>query len=230
MDDIQAQTEKIQKQLTAAVNRVLGKRQAALYKKMLGAPFDLAQVRRRSPAVAGPAIATPTRRAPPRRPPRPRHPARTMRTATRRSRPPRPPRPPPPSPRGRAFASFAASMSDRRGRLRSTTFPQGGSPASARGVGAGNHLTTLHEPGPDRRPAGRVLARCARAAAGLAERWLLFPPVPLRRITCRPMRPAGPGPFAPAKPARGDLPESIARPDPGCARSSPIGDASRLAS
>ena len=45
MDDIQAQTDKIQKQLTSAVNRVLGKRQAALYKKMLGAPFDLAQVR-----------------------------------------------------------------------------------------------------------------------------------------------------------------------------------------
>jgi hypothetical protein len=34
-----------QEQLAAAVNRVLGKRQVTAYKKMLGEPFDVSQVR-----------------------------------------------------------------------------------------------------------------------------------------------------------------------------------------
>ncbi len=45
MDQMQAQNAKVQDQLAAAVNRVLSKRQAAAYKKMLGAPFDIAQGR-----------------------------------------------------------------------------------------------------------------------------------------------------------------------------------------
>ena len=45
MEEMKIQGEKIQRQLTLEVNRVLGRRQAALYKKMLGAPFDLALMR-----------------------------------------------------------------------------------------------------------------------------------------------------------------------------------------
>ena len=45
MDQMRTQGEKIQKQLALEVNRALGKRQAALYKRMLGAPFDLALLR-----------------------------------------------------------------------------------------------------------------------------------------------------------------------------------------
>jgi hypothetical protein len=44
MEEIRAQDEKLQNQLTAAVNRVLTKRQAAAYKKMLGATFDLSKI------------------------------------------------------------------------------------------------------------------------------------------------------------------------------------------
>jgi len=44
MEQIRVQDEKIQNQLTAAVNRVLSKRQAAAYKKMLGAPFDMSKM------------------------------------------------------------------------------------------------------------------------------------------------------------------------------------------
>jgi hypothetical protein len=43
MGEMQAQNAKVQDQLAAAVNRVLGKRQAAAYKKMLGAPMDFSQ-------------------------------------------------------------------------------------------------------------------------------------------------------------------------------------------
>ena len=45
MDQMRVQGEKIQKQLTLEVNRALGKRPAALYKRMLGAPFDMALLR-----------------------------------------------------------------------------------------------------------------------------------------------------------------------------------------
>jgi hypothetical protein len=45
MEQFQAQTTKIQNQLTAAVFRVLGRRAATAYKKMLGAPFDLTKIR-----------------------------------------------------------------------------------------------------------------------------------------------------------------------------------------
>ncbi len=45
MGQMRVQGEKIQKQLALEVNRALGKRQAALYKRMLGAPFDLALLR-----------------------------------------------------------------------------------------------------------------------------------------------------------------------------------------
>jgi hypothetical protein len=45
LEEMRTGNEKIQSQLAMAVNRALGKRQAAAYKKMLGAPFDLSQVR-----------------------------------------------------------------------------------------------------------------------------------------------------------------------------------------
>ncbi len=45
MDEMRTQGAKLESQLAAAVNRVLGKRQASMYKAMLGAPFDLTQVR-----------------------------------------------------------------------------------------------------------------------------------------------------------------------------------------
>ena len=65
MDQMQSQNTKIQDQLAAAVNRVLGKRQAAAYKKMLGAPFDFSQGRG-GPAQGGgksPSGAKPSDRA-----------------------------------------------------------------------------------------------------------------------------------------------------------------------
>jgi hypothetical protein len=45
MEEMQTQNEQIQNQLNAAVNRVLGKRAATAYKKMLGAQFDLSKIR-----------------------------------------------------------------------------------------------------------------------------------------------------------------------------------------
>jgi hypothetical protein len=45
MAEFQSQQEKQDVQLMAAVQRALGKRQAAAYKKMLGAPFDLSKIR-----------------------------------------------------------------------------------------------------------------------------------------------------------------------------------------
>jgi hypothetical protein len=45
MEEFQAQDEKLNNQFMAAANRVLSRRQSAAYKKMLGAPFDLAQLR-----------------------------------------------------------------------------------------------------------------------------------------------------------------------------------------
>jgi hypothetical protein len=45
MEQFQSQDERIANQFAAAVNRVLTKRQAATYKKMLGAPFDLSKIR-----------------------------------------------------------------------------------------------------------------------------------------------------------------------------------------
>ncbi|MHB1558748.1 MAG: hypothetical protein ACYC61_14945 [Isosphaeraceae bacterium] len=45
MDQIQAQTNKLQSQLRSAVNRVLTRRQASNYQRMLGAPFDLDSLR-----------------------------------------------------------------------------------------------------------------------------------------------------------------------------------------
>jgi hypothetical protein len=53
LDAIQGQTDKLQKQLNSAVLRVLGKRQAANYKKMLGAPFDITQLRGRPGGPGG---------------------------------------------------------------------------------------------------------------------------------------------------------------------------------
>ncbi len=50
MDQIQAQNQKIDRQLLSAVYRILSKRQGAAYKKMLGAPFDVAQMRGDAPA------------------------------------------------------------------------------------------------------------------------------------------------------------------------------------
>jgi Spy/CpxP family protein refolding chaperone len=45
MEEMRTQGTKIESRLASAVNRVLGKRQAYMYKAMLGAPFDLSQVR-----------------------------------------------------------------------------------------------------------------------------------------------------------------------------------------
>jgi Spy/CpxP family protein refolding chaperone len=45
MEEMRTQGTKIESRLASAVNRVLGKRQASMYKAMLGAPFDLSQVR-----------------------------------------------------------------------------------------------------------------------------------------------------------------------------------------
>ncbi len=45
LDQIQTQTDKLQSQLKSAVNRVLTRRQAATYQKMLGAPFDINNLR-----------------------------------------------------------------------------------------------------------------------------------------------------------------------------------------
>jgi len=44
MEQMRSQNDKILHQVTAEVNRVLGRRQAAAYKKMLGAPFELARL------------------------------------------------------------------------------------------------------------------------------------------------------------------------------------------
>jgi hypothetical protein len=45
LEQMRAQTTKLQGQLAAAVNRVLNKRQAAACKKMLGTSFDVSKVR-----------------------------------------------------------------------------------------------------------------------------------------------------------------------------------------
>jgi hypothetical protein len=44
MEEIRTQNDKILGQVTAEVNRVLGRRSALAYKKMLGAPFDLTRL------------------------------------------------------------------------------------------------------------------------------------------------------------------------------------------
>jgi hypothetical protein len=49
MDQFQTASEKLQEQYTNALYRVLSKRQLAIYKKMLGAPFDLSKIRGGAP-------------------------------------------------------------------------------------------------------------------------------------------------------------------------------------
>jgi hypothetical protein len=45
VEEMRSQNTQLRNRLAAAVNRVLGKRQAIAYKKMLGEPFDVSKIR-----------------------------------------------------------------------------------------------------------------------------------------------------------------------------------------